>query len=318
MALLGAFRRGQGWICGPLCSSWAHSEARGLGSAGFDRCLEYLYSQFETPTLLGILVHTIASTHMPPELLKLTRRRVLYVVVALLAVALAIAIEQRRNIFRCLNVAAILSCDLDGRLIPHRVNRLATLDAVLDRGIRSMEIDLLLRQEDGGAFFEVGHDEGDVRGVRLDAFLERMKPFEMKKLWLDIKNLDATSVDVALTVLQDLDEEFGLREIALVESYTSAHELAAIGDAGFHSSNYLRLSQIGADRCRRPAGATAARELAGQADASTKSARGLVPAHAVSVRQGVSGAAVAGACEVSRMGLRGSSRLGGRRWAPVQ
>jgi hypothetical protein len=41
---LGRYARGQGHICGPLCSSWTHSEARGLGSAGFDRCLEYLYS----------------------------------------------------------------------------------------------------------------------------------------------------------------------------------------------------------------------------------------------------------------------------------
>lgn len=41
---LGRYARSQGWICGPLCSSWTHSEARWLGSAGFDRCLEYLCS----------------------------------------------------------------------------------------------------------------------------------------------------------------------------------------------------------------------------------------------------------------------------------
>jgi hypothetical protein len=163
----------------------------------------------------------------------------------LVTIAAGTAYNRRRAMFRAWNVAAILSEGLDGRLIPHRVNRLAVLDEVLDRGLRSMEVDVLFRPATASTgYFEVGHDDNDARGVRLDAFLDRMQAHAIGKIWLDVKNLNPTNLESALTELRRLDELYGLRKIAIIEYYKSGAAFAAVSGAGFHSSYYVPEDRI--------------------------------------------------------------------------
>jgi hypothetical protein len=174
--------------------------------------------------------------------MKIGRPRTLLILIVVIAIGFAI--DRRRDITRYLNVKTILSEGLDGRLIPHRVNRIATLSSVLDKGIRSMEIDVMFRSDGPNGFFEVGHDEGDARGVRLDDFLDRMRAFEIKKLWLDVKNLDRTNLQAARLELQRLDSIYQIKQHAIVESYTTSPMLASLAESGFHSSYYLPLDKI--------------------------------------------------------------------------
>lgn len=170
----------------------------------------------------------------PPRRPPRARRWTLLAILTAVLIACGLLVDRRRELFRHWNVRELLAAGLDGRLIPHRVNRLATLDAVLARGIRSMEMDVLFRDDGaGGGWFEVGHDEGDASGVRLDAFLERMAPFGVGKLWLDAKNLAPRNLGPALRELQRLDARHGVRRIAIVEFYDPSPELAAIAAAGF-------------------------------------------------------------------------------------
>ena len=50
MALLGAFRPGQGWICGPLCSSWTHAKRGGW----VRRVLTAAWNTYARPTTIGL------------------------------------------------------------------------------------------------------------------------------------------------------------------------------------------------------------------------------------------------------------------------
>lgn len=174
--------------------------------------------------------------------MKVSRRNVLLILILLIFTGFAVS--SRRQFFRHTNVRAILSEGLDGRLIPHRVNRLETLTSVLDRDIRSMEIDVLFRAGADAGYFEVGHDEDDASGVRLDTFLDHMQPCEIEKIWLDMKNLGPANLPAAQRELQRLDSVYHIREIAIVEHYMRAPAVSSLAAAGFHTSYYLPVTAI--------------------------------------------------------------------------
>ena len=181
------------------------------------------------------------------------------------------------------NISAILSLKLDGRLVPHRVNRVNKLQAILGEGIGSLEVDLLFRFDGQRGHFEVGHDEIDASGVDLAAFLDIIKAHCLKKIWLDIKNVREDNIDALLAELLRLDSLYGIRQTAIIESNLVTEGLRKVGQAGFHSSYYLPTQKIkallsGNDRALLQAAAAAlAEQIASQGVAAVSFDLALYP-----------------------------------------
>lgn len=163
---------------------------------------------------------------------------------ALLVAALVGAFMYREDLIQTVNAQALVDAGLDGRLACHRVNRPAKLDALLRLGLRSFEVDLLVRDKGAEVYFEVGHDAKDARGLTFDELLERTRSSDVKKIWLDVKNLNDDNIDAALRELERLDTAFDLKEIVIVETSAQSAALARLSLAGFHTSYYLPTGRI--------------------------------------------------------------------------
>jgi hypothetical protein len=161
-----------------------------------------------------------------------------------LIVVIGLLVAYHKEIIRYFHMRAIVAENLDGRLIPHRVNRVDKLASILDKGIRSFEIDLLLRSEGARVFFEAGHSDEDARGVPLHRFLEMLRGTGPRKIWLDIKNLDDNNMHAAVLELRRLDSIYAVKEIAIVESSTTSDSFSRFRNAGFHTSYYLPTERI--------------------------------------------------------------------------
>lgn len=124
-------------------------------------------------------------------------------------------------------------------IFAHRVNSLGKLQesASLFPGI---ELDVVYHASDNR--FRVYHypDEPDV-GLTLVDVLRNATDRPDLKLWLDWKRTDNLTLDAALARLQQLDEQYGLRERTLIETSpgTDSPELRSISRAGFYHSYYL-------------------------------------------------------------------------------
>ena len=136
------------------------------------------------------------------------------------------------------NLAKLAQRDLLSRILPHRVNSIGKLSQVLYDGWRGLEVDALYRTGGEEEYFEVGHDEGHASANRVSDVLERMPAGRPRKLWLDVKNLDAGNVDALTSHLIRLDGRFGLKGAMIFESQ-AAELLPRIAREGFHTSYYL-------------------------------------------------------------------------------
>lgn len=142
------------------------------------------------------------------------------------------------------HVHTLTSEGLDERIIPHRINSIDRLYHVLDDDIRSFEVDLIFRTAGQYGFFEVGHDEHDATGVHFDLFLNILRNYEIKKLWLDVKNVNEHNIRAIVNELDRLDSVYNLRDISIIESSSPANSLRMLSSRGFHTSYYLPTEMI--------------------------------------------------------------------------
>lgn len=161
------------------------------------------------------------------------------IILMLLAFLVSIVVSCEKASIQDVNVKKLLAENFDGRLVPHRVNDLDRLQEILDVGIRSFEVDLLFRSDETGNYFEVGHDERTATGVHFETFLEKLKRYEIRKIWLDIKNVRELNVDVLVLELIRLDSLFGIRTFVIVEANITTGGFQKISARGFHTSYYL-------------------------------------------------------------------------------
>jgi hypothetical protein len=143
-----------------------------------------------------------------------------------------------------LNFRKIISENLDGRLVPHRINTMKRLESLLDNRIHSCEIDLQIRSDQNGPYFEIGHDETEVKGLHLERFLATIQEHKPKKLWLDIKNLCPENIDAAILELNHLDSIYNIKAIAIIESNLEDSCFKRISAFGYHTSYYLPTEKI--------------------------------------------------------------------------
>ncbi len=166
------------------------------------------------------------------------------ITILVLIVALLFVIKfYHRELIQSYNVSTLTSEGLDGRIIPHRINYIDKLYRVLDDGIRSLEIDLIFRTSGHYGFFEIGHDETDATGVKFDLFLNVLQNYEIKKIWLDVKNLSDENIEAIIAELERLDSIYNIRDISIIETKTT-NRLQNLSFKGFHTSYYLPTTKI--------------------------------------------------------------------------
>ncbi len=134
------------------------------------------------------------------------------------------------------NLAAIDSAGQLQRIFPHRVNSLGKLNQIQYEGCRAFETDLVFRE---GSFFEVGHDEHNMSGITFESLLSHIDTGQASKIWLDIKNLSEENHLAVLDRLNTLDQQFGLKKLAIIESSITSKAFSIFSEAGYHTSYYL-------------------------------------------------------------------------------
>lgn len=144
---------------------------------------------------------------------------------------------QRKNIRKLKKLAQL------SRVIPHRVNSIGKARQTIYDGYRSIEIDLVFRNLDGG-FFEVGHDDKFMSGASLKQFIEEIPISDMDKIWLDLKNLSQDNMASILDRLKDLDDTFNIKSKLILESSITDSSFSKISTAGFHTSYYLPTEEL--------------------------------------------------------------------------
>lgn len=175
----------------------------------------------------------------------INRFKPLPIVVVSVVVALLFVVKfYHRELIQKIHVNTLTSEGLDERVIPHRINYIDKLYRVLDDGIRSLEIDLIFRTSGHYGFFEIGHDESDATGVKFDLFLNVLQNYEIKKIWLDVKNLSDENINAIIVELDRLDSIYNIRDISIIESSNTTNSLQKLSFKGFHTSYYLPTAKI--------------------------------------------------------------------------
>ncbi len=124
----------------------------------------------------------------------------------------------------------------------HRANTTLKANQGLSLGIFNLEIDLVFMDNNGKKELILGHDVPTLTGMPLHVYLSQL----IKKpsfLWLDIKNLNEENKHDILLYLEGIDAEYGLQEIALVES-SSFSTLEIFSSKNWQTSYYLPWMEI--------------------------------------------------------------------------
>jgi len=145
--------------------------------------------------------------------------------------------HQKNNINRLLNTNQTL------RVIPHRVNSIGKLKDVWFDGYRAFEIDVRYG-EDNTARFEIGHNHGDMSGISFEQFIASISSSDIKKIWIDFKNLAQKNYKKALERLNRLDQQFNLKEKIIIESRTTGSFFRKFSEKGWHTAYYLPTGKI--------------------------------------------------------------------------
>jgi heptose-I-phosphate ethanolaminephosphotransferase len=140
------------------------------------------------------------------------------------------------------NLAIIDSLHLNSKIYPHRVNTVGKLCETMYSGSNSIEVDVIFKQKEGLSYFEIGHDNGAISGIRLEDFLIKIGNHPMKNLWLDIKNLDESNLLALEQRLVDLDKLYSIKNYSIVETTSNTGSFSRLADLGFHTSFYIPTS----------------------------------------------------------------------------
>jgi len=149
--------------------------------------------------------------------------------------------EDNKNYHQVKNIAFLDSLDLLKTVIPHRVNTIGKLSEILYKGFRSFETDIYIDKTRKDLL--VGHDLKKL-GASLSELLELTQSYGAEKIWLDIKNLGNENSDILLDILQNLNEQYSIKENILIETNADGDFLKLITKNGWKTSYYLPYDKI--------------------------------------------------------------------------
>ena len=140
-----------------------------------------------------------------------------------------------------INTQFLIDSDQSSRLFPHRVNSIGKLKDIWNDGFRSFEVDVMF--SDYANNFQVGHNQGDMGG-NLENLLSSVKFNEIKRVWLDLKNLDDNNYKNIIKRLEYLDSKLDIKEKLIIESGTTYPFFKELKSSGWHISYYAPTEAI--------------------------------------------------------------------------
>jgi hypothetical protein len=168
----------------------------------------------------------------------------LILTISLIALSIFIAILSTHTYFQNQNINKLLNKNLDGRVIPHKVNYINKLQNVLSDNIHSFEFDVNFNNLEKNPYFEVGHDKKELKGISFEKYLKILKNKKIKKIWMDIKNVNDKNINQILQRLKYLDKLYNIKNILIFETSSTSSKVKIISDAGFHTSYYLPVDKF--------------------------------------------------------------------------
>ena len=163
------------------------------------------------------------------------------ILLSLLGISLVvlIVVVSIANNYQAQNLTQLKEQNIDGRIIPHKVNYKNKLKNVLSDNLKSFEFDSIFNEKVKTPFFEVGHDSKETKGTSFEDYLKITKNTRIKKIWIDVKNLNSKNAKMMLSRLNYLDNIYKIKNILIFETSSSTPMLRLISNAGYHTSYYL-------------------------------------------------------------------------------
>ena len=151
------------------------------------------------------------------------------------------AINENSNYFyhEKNNVKTIKQRGELNRVFPHRINTIGALSTILYDGCKSFELDLVFQGMGDAAYFEVGHGENEMSGMKFEEMLAFSKSYGIQRIWMDIKNINEQNLSSVLKRLQKLDETYDLKPKLIVETSMVKEAFSIFSESGFHTSYYI-------------------------------------------------------------------------------
>jgi len=139
------------------------------------------------------------------------------------------------------NIKILEELNQQNRVIPHFVDFTGKLYEIWNvSGYRAFEIDVIFNEKE--KVFKIGHD--NPTGKTLEDFLKFIDAKQLKKIWLDWKNLTKNNSKMALQRLEYLDKKYQIKKIAILESGLDSIKFDDFTKAGWQTSFYLPTHEI--------------------------------------------------------------------------
>jgi len=137
------------------------------------------------------------------------------------------------------NVAWLKENQLMTRIMPHRVNTIGKLKYVKKYGFDSYEIDVLLKTVNGKQSLMVGHGNKTLTDKTLEDFLRESSNDLEYKIWVDVKNLNASNINNMESKLNELEDKYSISKNVIIESKIRDQSFSTLSENKFHTSYYL-------------------------------------------------------------------------------
>ncbi len=170
------------------------------------------------------------------------KKILLFTLAIIFIILITIAFKSQQN--QNQNINQLLQQELDGKLIPHKVNYINKLNNVLDDNLLSFEFDTIFNIQNSTPYFEIGHDKKELQGVSFEDYLKILKGKKIKKIWMDIKHVKESNIPAILNRLNYLDKIYKIKNILIFESNSISPKIKLISDAGYHTSYYLPIDRL--------------------------------------------------------------------------
>jgi len=92
-----------------------------------------------------------------------------------LTLIILLSIISMDNYNQSQNIKNLLEQNLDGRLIPHKINYKNKLHNILNDNLHSFEFDIMFNAHASTPFFEIGHDDTETHGASFEDYLKIIK-----------------------------------------------------------------------------------------------------------------------------------------------
>lgn len=141
------------------------------------------------------------------------------------------------------NIKNLLARGEGVRIFPHRANSVGKLKDLWQNGYRAFELDVFYT--DGKDCLAIGHDRDHMSDTCLiDFFSHIPNANQLKRVWLDVKNLHTVNLKKMLARLKQIAKKWNYKEEFIFETDMQEEDLKHISQAGYHTSYYLPTRSI--------------------------------------------------------------------------